>query len=673
MKPFRPIRSSLSFSPSDVSIASQIVYLVSSSGAFAAITLSIFLFLPRLSRHEPWEELLFRRILEPEQTGADVVAFVEQRLPLLPGAATAEAWDFEAEQLRAKILQQVIFRGQASQWRDAACRTEWLETLEGGPGYQLRKLRFEAIPGTWVPAVLYEPITLVRPAPVVVNVNGHEFAGTAASHAQLLCINLAKRGILALNVEWFGMGQLRQPGFRHGCMNQIDLCGSSGLAPFYLSLKRSLDVLLALPQADSSRVAVCGLSGGGWQTILISSLDPRVALANPVAGFSSFRTRLQHWAELGDSEQTPADFATLADYTHLTALRAPRPTLLTYNVKDASYLASLTLPPLLEAARPVYELRGKADQLQFHINAVPGTHNFSRDNREAFYQFLIEHFAHPDDDWPPFEIESTPELKSRDLLNVGLDDDNSTFNDIARDLLGQLPPRAAPAEPALRRIWVEAEREALGQKIHYHPMKPSATVIREVSGKGWSGRAWRLRLDSEWELPVVEITPESVEQTSIVFADSGRKSMIPIIQSLLRKKSRVIAVDPLLFGECFNTHYSYRFSLIINCVGERTIGIQAGQVAALGNWVRNEFQQSPGLMTFGPRSSFVGLVAATMEPESVGSLRMHDAYTSLSTLITHNIPYEDAPEMFCAGLLETHDLPLIELLLKPGTLIPPAP
>ena len=652
-----------------MSIASHVIYLVSSTAAFAAITLSIFLFLPRLSRHEPWEELLFDRILDPDQTGADVVAFVEQRLPSLSVPATAEEWEFQAEQLRSSILDHVIFRGRAIEWRDAACRTEWLDVQDGGPGYRLRKLRFEALPGTWIPAVLYEPDHLVEPAPVVINVNGHEFAGNAATHAQLLCINLAKRGILTLNVEWFGMGQLRQPGFRHGCMNQIDLCGSSGLAPFYLSLKRSLDVLLALPHADSSRVGVCGLSGGGWQTILISALDPRVTLANPVAGFSSYRTRLQHWAELGDSEQTPADFATLADYTHLTALRAPRPTLLTYNVKDASYLAALTLPPLLEAARPAYELHGNLDHLQSHINVVSGTHNFSKDNREAFYRFLTEHFALPDEDWSPFEIESTPELKSRDQLNVRMDDNNASFNTIARELLGQLPARQAPVDPALRRKWLETERDALGQKIHYRPMKARALPIREVSGHGWSGRAWRLQLDSDWQLPVVELTPDGAHDTRIVFADAGRKSMLPEIQSLLRQKSRVIAVDPLLFGECFNTHYSYRFSLIINCVGERTIGIQAGQVAALGDWVRGEFHQSAGLMTFGPRSSFVGLVAAAIQPEAIGSLHMHDAYPSLGDLITHNIPYEDAPEMFCAGLLETHDLPLVEQLLKPGMLI----
>jgi hypothetical protein len=39
--------------------------------------------------------------------------------------------------------------------------------------------------------------------------------------------------MLVLNVEWLGMGQLNTESFQHYRMNQLDLCGTSGLAPFY--------------------------------------------------------------------------------------------------------------------------------------------------------------------------------------------------------------------------------------------------------------------------------------------------------------------------------------------------------------------------------------------------------------------------------------------------------
>src|SRR5262249_27080245 len=154
-------------------------------------------------------------------------------------------------------------------------------------------------------------------------------------------------------------------------------CGTSGLAPFYLSMSRGLDLLLSLPNADPARVAVSGLSGGGWQTIVISSLDTRVTLSNPVAGYSSFRTRVRHLNDLGDSEQTPCDLATVADYTHLTAMRAPRPTLLTFNSKDnCCFESGYALPPLMDAATPVFKLFDREKALRSHVNDDPGTHNY---------------------------------------------------------------------------------------------------------------------------------------------------------------------------------------------------------------------------------------------------------------------------------------------------------
>ena len=119
--------------------------------------------------------------------------------------------------------------------------------------------------------------------------------------------------MLAMSLGWIGTGQLRTESFSHRRMAQLDLCGTSGLAPFYLCMRRGLDVLLSHENADPARVAVTGLSGGGWQTIMLSSLDERVKMCNPVAGYSSLLTRIEHSKDMGDSEQVPNDLATLDD------------------------------------------------------------------------------------------------------------------------------------------------------------------------------------------------------------------------------------------------------------------------------------------------------------------------------------------------------------------------
>ena len=386
------------------------------------------------------EKLLARPILGPEQTLAEVQKFSAGKIPPLAEPATAADWDRSAKSLRTQTLLRTVYRGEAAKWRDSPLKVEWQETIPGGPGYRIKKLRYEAVPGMWIPALLYEPENITGKVPVFLNVNGHEPIGKAVGYKQMRCINQAKRGIIALNPEWFNMGQLRSDGYAHGRMNQLDLCGTSGLAPFYLSMKRGLDVLLSLENADPTRVGVAGLSGGGWQTIFISALDTRVTLANPVAGYSSFITRGKNFSDLGDSEQTPVDLATTADYSHLTALMAPRPTLLTYNLNDeCCFKADHALPPLLAAGRPFFKLYGKNDNLRYHINAEPGDHNFQKENREALYQMIGLHFFAGDKNYNPAEIASDKEIKTPDELKVEIPEKNADFHSLASELASSLP------------------------------------------------------------------------------------------------------------------------------------------------------------------------------------------------------------------------------------------
>ena len=209
------------------------------------------------------EQLLQRNVIGGESTLAEVQMFSERRIPTVPRVSSTDEWEQLATKIRKQVLTHVVYRGEAARWRDVETRVEWLDCIVGGPGYRIQKLRYEALPGMWIPALLYEPTSLEGKVPVVTNVNGHERIGKAVDYKQIRCINQAKRGMLALNVEWLGMGQLNAPGFTHYAMNQLDLCGTSGLAPFYLTLKRGLDVLLEHEHADPKRVGVAGLSGGG--------------------------------------------------------------------------------------------------------------------------------------------------------------------------------------------------------------------------------------------------------------------------------------------------------------------------------------------------------------------------------------------------------------------------
>jgi hypothetical protein len=606
--------------------------------------MNLLLALALLAQDRP---ALAREVIGKRTALEEVQAFIERRIPAMPEVSSAAEWERVAARLRADVLEKVVFRGEAARWRDAAPRVERAGELEG-KGYRIRKLRLEAVPGLWTPALLYLPDRLEGKVPVHLAVNGHDGKGKAADYKQARCINLAQRGMIVLNLEWIGMGQLRGPGYGHYAMNQLDLCGTSGLAPFYLSMRNALDLLLSLEHADPARVAVSGLSGGGWQTIVISALDPRVALSNPVAGYSSFRTRVRHLKDLGDSEQTPCDLATVADYAHLTAMRAPRPTLLTFNGKDnCCFEAGYALQPLLDAARPVFRKFDRDDALRHHVNAE-GDHNYGLENREAFYR-AVGDFFYPGAKFDPKEIPCEGEIRTAADLDVPLPPDNATFHSLARGLAKSLP--RDPALPADPPRWREARRLRLREILR----APNFTASPQPVEGGL-----RFRMGDDFTVPATLLGPADAKGTTLLFSESGRASLAAEAERLVAAGRRVVAVDPFYYGESRIAEKDFLFALLVAAVGERPLGIQAAQVAAIARWAG-----TADVVAVGPRASLVALAAAGLEPRAIARLELHRAYGSLAEILEQNLGVNQAPELFSFGLLEAFDVKQLVALAAP--------
>lgn len=604
----------------------------------------------RLLAADDIETHLATNLLPAETAFKEVSAYCQAKAAPMPACENLTDWQALAKRTREQMLDKIIFRGRARTWRNAETKVEWLETIEGGQGYRIRKLRYEALPRFWIPALLYEPEKLSGRVPATLHTNGHDSDGKAAAYKQVRCVNLAKRGMLALNVEFIGMGQLTHPGYAHSSLNQLDLCGASGVAPFYLALQRALDVLLALPNADPQRVAVAGLSGGGWQTILISALDERVTLANPVAGYTSFRDRALYPSDLGDSEQNPTDLALVADYTLLTALRAPRPILLTYNAKDeCCFNAAWALPTVMEAARPAYRLFDRETALRSHVNETPGTHNFLRDNREALYRMLGDFFYPGDERFARAEIPCDDELKTAEALRVPLPEPNENLHTLALRMARDLPRRTwrLPDEAPLARA-------RLGELVR---AKRYAAVAEQVSEQRVDGvwiRGWRLRMGDAWTVPAVEFEPAEPLAVTVIVADEGRKSLADEVRRRLAAGERVIALDPFDFGES-KAFAHIVYPLLVAALGDRPLGIQAAQLGAAVRWAQGRQKRGKTILAaVGPRTTFIAGVASALD-EGLERLDLSHPLATLRQMIEDNRAVNEAPELFCFGLLEEFD------------------
>lgn len=628
--------------------------------ALAALTLSVH------ADPQDLAALLAHPVIDADLPLSEVQAYTEAHVPLMPAVKSRAEWEQFAQKTRRDALDKIVFRGEAAQqWRDAKTRVEWQDTIEGGPGYHIRKVRYEVLPGLWTAGLLYEPDQHADKIPVHLAVNGHDGNGKAAPYKQIRCINLAKRGVASLNIEWLGMGQLRSEGFAHTRMNQLDLCGVSGLAPHYLDMSRGLDILLSLPYADPQRVAVSGLSGGGWQTITISSLDPRVTLCNPVAGYSSFRTRVRFVSDLGDSEQTPNDLATVADYAHLTAMLAGRGALLTFNAHDnCCFAADHAMQPLLDAAEPIFQLYGQAGRLRTHVNQVPGTHNFEVDNRQALYRVVGEEFFPNDKSFDPQEIDSQNEVKTGAQLQVAMPAENTDFHQLAAAVSQSLP-----RDPQLAKTNPEAARSKLAEIVKYKLHSVTAKKAGAETRGDTTATFWQLHAGTDWTVPAVELIRGEPKGTTILIADGGRKSVEANAEALLANGQRVLAIDPFYFGESKIAQKDWLYAILVAAVGDRPLGIQASEVAAVARWSAEQFRGGPvSLESVGPRSSTYALVAAALEHKAIGSLKTTDPLTSLHQVIDENRKVDQAPELFCFGLLEAFDVPQLKELAGSGRL-----
>ncbi len=573
-------------------------------------------------------------IARSQQTAVEeVIAYLEARLPKLTPPDSAEEWLARAERSRRELLA-LLLEGHPEELLEAVPAVEWQEVLEPSPEYRIHKLCYEGYPGLWVPALLYEPTALSGMAPVVLNAEGHHTAGNALAMKQERCINLARRGILALSYEFVGMGQL-VGGNAHHRLAQLSACGRCGVGIFYLVMKRALDILLAHPGADSGRVAMTGCSGGGWQTMLLSALDTRITQAIPVAGHSAIWQRIHHLSDLGDNEQLPSDICTIADYDVLTAMLAPRPSLLIFNHYDTCCFATeRAVPATYDRARPVYELLGAAEALGLHDSLYPRSHNYDQPNREQAYAFLEARFQLPS---RPEEIPCGDEIMTPQEAAVRLPDDNQTLLTLARQAL----TTARGVRRQYRQESNEKRRQQLRELLHLPEL--SVDAVEE------DGRLLRL---GAWTVPVGRSGSKSATaETLIVLHDRGISST----QGRRWRKQvaaggqRVLSVD--IFGTG-SRRVPTQYYLAFDSSGERGLGLQVAQVLALLRHAGGRCAIAAGGLT----TPLVALMAAAVEPELVASLTTDMIMPTLDQLVEWPIDYADCPTLFCRNLLAYVDV-----------------
>lgn len=600
----------------------------------------------------------------PQVTEMQLRQFAMKHVAPLHVPRNAAAWTTEFQRIRKHLLDDVIFHGWPKDWVNAPPRFEEVGQVESGQGYRTIKLRYEIVPNFYSSAILYEPEPMRGKVPAILNVNGHVGApGKAIEYKQKRCINFAKRGIMALNLEWLDFGELTSPENRHTYGAYLDLAGANGVGLFYLAMRRGLDYLDQLPNVDRQRLGVTGLSGGGWQTITLSALDERVWAAVPVAGYASLVTDIEHPEYVGDDiEQNATDFRDGQDYAHLTAMRAPRPTLLIYNAEDdCCFRAGIVKKGVFDDIKPFYRLFDKEPVFSWHENADPGTHNYQLDNRLQAYRFFSEQFKLPVIE---NEIPVGAEIKSYKELEVGLPKDNLTILALARKLADEVSPSEGSGDAA-------SQRTALKNVARFRPVQVKhAWAVARTKNKGVETRSFLFEFDNGicatgvWSKAIE--TPDGAPLT-IVLKDEGKKSAANEVSESINRGDQVIALD-LLFGgdDSLSARKVPEYTQLLSAIGERPLGMEAAQLLAIRGWLRANFGAAGARIdTTGVRSQTLSLVAVAVDPSAFTGVLVHHGLHSLRAVFDKPAQYEATPDLFCLDLYKLFDLPLLTSLSAP--------
>jgi dienelactone hydrolase len=609
------------------------------------------------------------RVLPVAQHAKDLQEFALRVRPPQPetSATSAEQWRVESAALRKRLLDEVFF--DATMQKLIGTTPPQEVGVVKGDGFTVRKLKVELLEDFYGPMLVYEPTKALESGelrPVVISFTGHVTGGdiTAPVH-QARAIHLARQGCIVVGVEWFGNGELEGLSNDHAHVNLLDLVGVHGVGIHGALIRRAIDVALAQPKADPSRLAAVGLSGGGWLAMMAGALDERVTLVNSVSGFGAYEARAARVVDLGDSEQSPAGFYTIADYTTLAAMIAPRPLLLTYNEPDSCcFRASTQLPPLEKNLIPVWKLFGADDKLRFYTSTNPGTHNFEADNRAALYRFLAD-MRFVDRSFSPDEGDLAAITPPSAQLRVGISE-RATLRKLTDSITDRIKRSPLPATKEELPAWQKEKREHLRSILHISTPPIAQRIPRKKRGRELAAPlVWRV--GDAWTVVGVSHEPKGpLKGTTVIISDSRKDACVgEEAARAVEAGDRAVALDLLHTGDLHLRYGDALYSLFFAATNRPSIGIQVDQLRSVIQSLRGNQARPVNLVACSMRMSFVALATTGVDDQNaIGALTLYDPRQSL--LGAAGI--HKRPEMFPFGILTELDMPELYVLAFPRPL-----
>jgi len=244
-------------------------------------------------------------------------------------------------------------------------------------GYTVENMAIEILPGLWINGSLYKPANYKGKIPVILNPDGHWEKQRYRPDCQYRCAAFARMGAMAFSYDLFAWGESQLQ------FKLEDHRRSLAMAIQALGAIRILDYLLSLKDADTSRVAITGGSGGGSHTVLMTAIDDRIKVSAPVVSLSSYF----YGGCPCESGMPIHSCGGRTDNVEIAAMAAPRPQLVVSDGGDWTDMMPEHDFPYLQK---MYSWYGKKDFVE-NVHLPLEKHDFGINKRIAVYRFMAKH------------------------------------------------------------------------------------------------------------------------------------------------------------------------------------------------------------------------------------------------------------------------------------------
>src|ERR1051326_2665006 len=208
-----------------------------------------------------------------------------------PDYSSPRAFKASAKRLRQKFMESI---GYPPPGKPDAEPPTFTQIGEDSLGIYYRA-KISILPGVHADGIYIVPKGLKGRAPLIISMHGGGGSPEVALfHGGANYHDMVRGGVKRGYVVFAPQHLFQADGFPADIRNQIDkrarMVGTSLTAVEIAKITRSLDVLLKRPEVDPKRVAMVGLSYGGYYALVTPALEPRIKVA-----LSSCYFGVQEW------------------------------------------------------------------------------------------------------------------------------------------------------------------------------------------------------------------------------------------------------------------------------------------------------------------------------------------------------------------------------------------